>query len=52
LVIDRDLNSAIKILKIGIKEVEKPTIKNLPMDSWEVTPVEWKTTMKQEAPDF
>ncbi|MGB9637887.1 MAG: zinc ribbon domain-containing protein [bacterium] len=28
LVIDRDLNSAINILKIGIKEVEKTTIKN------------------------
>ncbi|MGC8815027.1 MAG: zinc ribbon domain-containing protein [bacterium] len=28
LVIDRDLNSVINILKIGIKEVEKSTIKN------------------------
>jgi len=40
LVIDRDLNSAINILKIGLQEVETTTIKNLPTDCGELTPVE------------
>ncbi|WP_029523526.1 RNA-guided endonuclease TnpB family protein [Persephonella sp. KM09-Lau-8] len=68
LVIDRDLNSAINILKIGLQKVEKTTIKNLPTDCGEVTPVERQatarilgsnpyirvsyTSVKQEAPNF
>ncbi len=40
LVIDRDLNSAINILKIGLQKVETTTIKNLPLDWWDVKPVE------------
>jgi len=32
LVIDRDLNSAINILKIGLQKVEKTTIKNIGLD--------------------
>ena len=40
LVIDRDLNSAINILKVGLQKVEKTTIKNLPLDWWDVKPVE------------
>ncbi len=68
LVIDRDLNSAINILKIGLTKVETTTIKNLPTDCGDVTPVERQatarmfkgnpyvrvsyTSMKQEAPNF
>lgn len=67
LAIDRDLNSAINILRIGLNKVEKTTIKNLPLDWWDVKPVEWETTvrvlsndnilishttMKQEATNF
>jgi transposase len=67
LAIDRDLNSAINILRIGLSKVETTTIKNLPLDWWDVKPVEWETTvrvlsndnirishttMKQEAPNF
>ncbi|RUM58817.1 MAG: transposase [Persephonella sp.] len=40
LVIDRDLNSAINILKIGLQKVEKTTIKNIGLDRPELTPVE------------
>ncbi len=40
LVIDRDLNSAINILKIGLQKVEETTIKNLPTDCGDVKPVE------------
>ncbi|MEM5804021.1 MAG: zinc ribbon domain-containing protein [Candidatus Aenigmatarchaeota archaeon] len=39
-VIDRDLNSAINIFKMGLNKVEKTTIKNLPTGCGEVTPVE------------
>jgi hypothetical protein len=39
-VIDRDLNSAINILKIGLQKVEKTTIKNIGLDRPELTPVE------------
>ncbi len=46
LVIDRDLNSAINILKIGLQKVEKTTIKNLPTDCGEVTPVERQATAR------
>ncbi len=46
LVIDRDLNSAINILKIGLQKVEKTTIKNLPTDCGEVTPVEREATAR------
>ncbi len=46
LVIDRDLNSAINILKIGLQKVEKTTIKNLPTDCGEVTPVEKEATAR------
>ena len=44
LVIDRDLNSAINILKIGLQKVEKTTIKNLPTDCGDVKPVEREAT--------
>ncbi len=40
LIIDRDVNSATNILKVGLQKVEKTTIKNLPTDCGEVTPVE------------
>jgi len=46
LVIDRDLNSAINILKIGLEKVEKTTIKNLPLDWWDVQPVEREATAR------
>jgi len=46
LVIDRDLNSAINILKIGLQKVETTTIKNLPTDCGEVTPVERKASAR------
>jgi len=46
LVIDRDLNSAINILKIGLRKVEITTIKNLPTDCGEVKPVERKATAR------
>jgi len=46
LVIDRDLNSAINILKIGLSKVEKTTIKNLPTDCGKVTPVEREATAR------
>ncbi len=46
LVIDRDLNSAINILKIGLQKVETTTIKNLPTDCGEVTPVEREATAR------
>ena len=68
LVIDRDLNSAINILKIGLQKVEATTIKNLPTDCGDVKPVERTATarilgnnpyirvsyasVKQEAPNF
>ena len=68
LIIDRDLNSAINILKIGLSKVETTTIKNLPTDCGEVKPVEREasarilesnpyirvsyTSVKQEAPNF
>ncbi len=68
LIIDRDLNSAINILKIGLQKVEKTTIKNIPLDWWDVKPVERGatarvlgsnpyirvsyTSVKQEAPNF
>ncbi|SNZ04046.1 Transposase [Persephonella hydrogeniphila] len=68
LVIDRDLNSTINILKIGLSKVETTTIKNLPTDCGKVTPVERKASarilesnpyirvsyasVKQEAPNF
>lgn len=68
LVIDRDLNSAINILKIGLSKVETTTVKNLPTDCGNVMPVERKattrilgsnpyirvsyTSVKQEAPNF
>jgi len=42
--IDRDLNSAINILKIGLLKVETTTIKNLPTDCGEVKPVEREAT--------
>ncbi|WP_457622477.1 RNA-guided endonuclease InsQ/TnpB family protein [Persephonella sp.] len=40
LVIDRDLNSAINILKMGLQKVETTTIKNIGLDRPELTPVE------------
>ncbi|SNZ08483.1 Transposase [Persephonella hydrogeniphila] len=46
LVIDRDLNSAINILKIGLEKVETTTIKNLLTDCGEVTPVERKVSAR------
>jgi len=46
LVIDRDLNSAINILKIGLQKVEKTTIKNLPLDWRDVKPVEREATAR------
>ena len=46
LVIDRDLNSAINILKIGLQKVEKTTIKNLPTDCGDVKPVERSATAR------
>ncbi len=46
LVIDRDLNSAINILKVGLQKVEETTIKNLPTDCGEVTPVERQATAR------
>ena len=46
LAIDRDLNSAINILKIGLTKVETTTIKNLPLDWWDVKPVERETTAR------
>ncbi len=46
LVIDRDLNSAINILKIGLQKVEETTIKNLPLDWWDVKPVEREATAR------
>ncbi len=46
LVIDRDLNSAINILKIGLTKVETTTIKNLPLDWWDVKPVEREATAR------
>ncbi|WP_457643330.1 RNA-guided endonuclease InsQ/TnpB family protein, partial [Persephonella sp.] len=68
LVIDRDLNSAINILKVGLQKVETTTIKNLPTDCRDVKPVERTatarilgsnpyirvsyTSVKQEAPNF
>jgi len=68
LIIDRDLNSAINILKIGLQKVERTTIKNLPLDWRDVKPVEREATarifgsnpyilvsyasLKQEAPNF
>ncbi len=68
LIIDRDLNSAINILKIGLEKVEETTIKNIGLDRPELTPVERKATarilgsnpyirvsyasLKQEAPNF
>ncbi len=68
LVIDRDLNSAINILKIGLQKEETTSIKNPPTDCGKVTPVERTATarilgsnpyirvsyatMKQEAPNF
>jgi len=44
--IDRDLNSAINILKIGLLKVESTTIKNLPTDCGEVKPVEREATAR------
>ncbi|RUM62075.1 MAG: transposase [Persephonella sp.] len=38
--IDRDLNSAINILKMGLEKVEGTTIKNVGLDRPELTPVE------------
>ncbi|NPA53718.1 MAG: transposase [Aquificae bacterium] len=46
LVIDRDLNSAINILKIGLEKVEETTIKNIGLDRPELTPVERKATAR------
>ncbi|NPA51895.1 MAG: transposase [Aquificae bacterium] len=46
LVIDRDINSAINILKIGLQKEERTTIKNLPTDCGEVTPVERTATAR------
>ncbi len=46
LVIDRDLNSAINILKIGLQKVETTTVKNLPTDCGEVKPVERTATAR------
>ncbi len=56
--IDRDLNGAWNILKIGLKQLAKKNkaladrLKSaLPVDRGEVTPVEWALpTMKREAP--
>ena len=42
LVIDRDLNSAINILKIGLQKVEETTIKNLPTDCGDVCSANWR----------
>ncbi len=66
LVIDRDLNSAINILKIGIAKAETTALKTLPTDCGKVTPAEMEasarilgsnpyirvsyTSLKQEAP--
>ena len=47
--IDRDLNSAITILKIGLKE-ETTSLKNLPLGWWEVTPVERDVTVRVLGP--
>jgi len=44
--IDRDLNSAMNIVKIGLQEVEETTIKNLPLDWWDVKPVEREATAR------
>ncbi len=46
LVIDRDLNSAINILKIGLQKVETTTIKNLTTDCGGVKPVERTATAR------
>ncbi|EDP75091.1 RNA-guided endonuclease TnpB family protein [Hydrogenivirga sp. 128-5-R1-1] len=46
LVIDRDFNSAVNILKIGLSKVETTTVKNLPTDCGEVTPVEREATAR------
>ena len=46
LIIDRDLNSAINILKVGLKKVETTTIKNLPTDCGDVKPVEREATAR------
>ncbi len=56
--IDRDLNSAWNILKLGLKQLAKKNkaladrlMSALPVDCGEVTPVEWALpTMKREAP--
>ena len=50
LMIDRDLNSAINILKAGLQKVEKTTIKNLPTDCGDVCSANWRHEMEQVTP--
>ncbi len=50
LVIDRDLNSAINILKIGLSKVEKTTIKNLPTDCGDVCSANRRHEVEQVTP--
>ncbi len=50
LVIDRDLNSAINILKIGLQKVEKTTIKNLPTDCGDVCSANRRHEVEQVTP--